>query len=239
MTQNNELIINGGTTVIAAITNDRIIVAADSKHVAKYSESDKIKETVSVCKIHITNNTCYAFAGNIDIYQNGIRIFDCNEIMEEVLSKDLQFESIISEFSQNLATKLIEVNNKIGFIPTDTSKNLPFISVILTAFNERPLFKCINYYIRYNEHKQIFLDIKDVTSKSIPIMHMIGWTIDIDEYLAQHPDYLKDINDLEKKLPFLIDLESKARPSEVGPPINMIKMTNGGWSWIIRNEECQ
>jgi hypothetical protein len=119
------------------------------------------------------------------------------------------------------------------------SENLPFISVIIAAFNTRPLFKCVNYYIQYDIQKQIFLNIKDVTSKKIPIMHKIGWTIDIDTYLTQNPDYLKDISNPQKKLLFLIDLQSKAHPSGVGLPIDMIKMTKDGWSWIIKNMECQ
>lgn len=239
MTQNNELIIEGGTTVIAIITKDSIIIAADSKHVAKYSTSKEIKETTTVCKINITNNICYAFAGNLDINLNGKEIFNCKEIMEEVLAKDVQFESILPEFNQMLATELRKVNSKIGFIPIDTSENLPFISLIIAAYNNGPLFKCVNYYIHYDKQKHIFLNFKDVTSKKIPIMHMIGWTIDIDSYLIQNPNYLKDLSNLQEKLLFLIDLESKAHPYEVGLPIDMIKMTKDGWFWILRNTECQ
>lgn len=240
MAQKNELLIKGGTTIIAAITKDSIIVAADSKHVAKYSKTKEIKETTTVCKINITNNVCYVFAGSLDIKQNGKEIFNCQKIMEGVLSNNLPFEAILQVFNSRLASELKYVNNTIGRIPVDTLEKLPFISVIITAFvNDQPSFNCVNYYLQYDSQNNLRLEIRDVTSKTIPIIHQIGWTIDIDTFLLQNPDYFKDIGNLQEKLSFLISLEAKAHPSEVGLPIDMIKMTKDGWFWVIRNKECQ
>jgi hypothetical protein len=78
------------------------------------------------------------------------------------------------------------------------------------------------------------LNIKEGSDKAMAVN---GETRHISTFLEAHPTHIKD-NTATDIIDTLIGVEIENDPESVGPPIDILRLTEDGPSWIRRKEQC-
>lgn len=232
MNPNNIL---NGTTIITSITQDKIIIAADSKQT--WGE-DYSREAPLKCKIRHIGNLFFAAEGITQMFKPNI---DFLEIIENLdLKKALTFENKIDYIALKLREPVQEFAQnyqKFNPIAFDSILNKTLFSISFSQFeNEKPCSSALYWEIKSTATGWEIVPGR-ATSEQIPRYMIQGQKDAIDYYYENNINFKNKIYD-EKGLNELIEIQIKASPQKVGLPIDIVVINSQGFQWIQKKEEC-
>ena len=233
--QNNSMYTNNilkGTTIITSISQDKIIIAADSKQTwAGDSLLDNPKAPLK-CKIRHNGNLFFAAEGYTTMIKPHI---DFLEIIEKLEIENKQTFARKIDFIKLMLREPIQV-----FLQNFQKKNpisFKLISVSFSQFeNEKPRNVALFWEVK-STSKGWEVIANQLTSDIIPRYMIQGHKNAIDDYLANNPSFGNKIFD-EKGVNELIELQIKELPLKVGLPIDIVVLTSEGYHWIQKKGQC-
>ena len=231
-------IILKGTTIITSITNDKIIIAADSKQTWGGDSSQKDFKIPLKCKIRHIGNFFFAAEGHTTMITPHI---DFLELIEEMDFKaSLTFSEKIDsiEFMLREPVKIFVENfQRYNDKAFKAILNKVLLSISFSCFeNEKPVSEALFWEIKST---LTGWEIIPTHAKSdlIPRYMIQGQKAAIDSYLT-NPLLANEIFD-EKNIPKLIELQIKSTPLLVGLPIDIVVLNSKGYNWIQKKEGCK
>jgi hypothetical protein len=200
----------------------------------------RTSSVAKVCKIKHVNQTYYSISGIGDqaIY-NAVKkiLLGCKTINEGAKACSnkmvVYFDSLLEiarlsdlEFFKNsFPTRLV---SKIAFYGWENGKPMAIFDVfrLTTSLNE-PVNVACDYY-----------PDAILTSNPAYLEYSLGRDNAIKNYPKLEKDKLLLMHELKNSVEFLINLEIKEDSSEVGPPINIIKIDKNGATWLSNKGKC-
>ena len=241
-----DLNINHGTAIAFCATKDLIFIAVDSQinHEKGFKSSRN--------KIHTLNNTTWV---NTGLYKYSDE-FNIDEIISTEfgqLSGKENFKSAHLAVRKVVSTKLKDVLPKVELLYPELLKpGIPIIcTLIISHTGESFYFERVNYYFEKSKDGNFQITDKVIETNqeiSNTLFNTLGSNKSskpmLDKMLAsENPNYFEDVKIPEKPafkflsmpeiLYYLVYLEVKGNPSEVGAPISVVRVTKDGLKGII------
>jgi len=237
--QTNITSFTGGTTIVIVTAQNNIWISADSKG---NENTGKGIKNFTECKIGKSKNAFFATAGRFTS-MNGIenekeiKIFD----IDRILANSIETTANIDEATANAASVITQVLNRI--IPPTKISN----PNIYKMFNGL-MFKSAICTFENNVNKLNTIQVSFINDrlKIETLSHVggsgvlrLGLFESILKHHSENPHYLMDSIDMKNKLEFLIGLEIKAHPSDVGLPIDVLEINRDNtYKWLSEDRKC-
>jgi hypothetical protein len=221
------------TSIIVLITPGYIVMGADSKRMIIDAESN-VTQNQSVCKIRKANNYCYAIAGLVASRSTS---FSADSIVHQQLKITADYDKAIKgikkEIKKALQKELVyqKQHQPLSFQKMLQSKEHILEVVILSVKDNVPHVQIVGFELSDDQS----IEVKAYTA-SCPgdcpetnvQLYFLGEYSGMENYLSQQHRNSDPVSLVEQ----LITLQSKATPSSVGAPINIVKYTSDGVEWI-------
>jgi hypothetical protein len=227
-----------GTTIITSVTQEFIIIAADSKQTWEGDNSDKKKEAPLRCKIRHIGNLFFAAEGHTKMIDPDIDFLEIIEAMDlsnhETFIQKINF--IIKELRTDV-TRFLEVSTHINPIYLESLVNKHFLSISFSTF-EHGSPKCIfvAFQLKKDEEGYSF-EITAPENNSIPRYLIQGQKTAIEFFLAESEAHIQKLWDYDE-INDLFNIQINSTPDTVGLPVDIVKINAQGHKWI-QKKECE
>lgn len=237
----NNTATGGGTVILTYITNDSIVMAADSRHgvmdtFGHYSLS-------KLCKIKITNNIAYAFSGSVDYVNLDNRkvLYNAYTIIAACIKQKKYLKPAVDLFIDTMKHSIIpglmvhlsqvalnKLKENYGF----------FLQISVVCFyNNEPFYQCGDFVIEFEGSKFTHVDYhKNMIPPSN--IYRIGLDDHIELYTKSHPEELKDASQLYNIMKKFIYIEANAHKNEVDSTVNIVCLKPTGINWAVKSQSC-
>jgi hypothetical protein len=234
-------VIHGQTSIVAARGPSEVVIGADSKR--KISEFDPTGALVSVtstvaCKIQKANGFyfgCSGPCGELDVSSVIVRASRrASSIQSKVETLVPLVEDAFNNFLKNKSRNALE-----RYTNKPTALQLLFVGIQ----DRVPLVLAVDFHYRKSGAATIVRagEIQICGSASDACTHLaIGRTDAISSFTKKKGsmDFLARVRPavgVER----LIQMEIDGEPDDVGPPIDLLRITRRGAQWIRLKRECQ
>jgi hypothetical protein len=222
------------TAIIVMRSEDGSIIAIAADSLVRWSQGD---HTELACKIHTTAQTVWATAGMTTEVAGK---FDIGKIAEASVNNDNSLDAIASQFEESTVRQLKEAPPRIQRVNPESYANIvkSGFPVVMAVFVQRTDFRAISFNIPdSNVPDKIEVTKKDCPGNSCPAV-VLGADA-IQKELAKNPDVLKEKGGVIPGFNYLIDIQTKATPRDVGPPVSIFEMDKTSrWGWL-ENGMCR
>jgi len=227
-----------GTTVVVLRDRQQIIIAADSGGWSPTSPTP-----LSICKIVSTHDVVFSSAG---LLEDRPSKFDVTKIATQAFSENGSILQREATFSELISKPLLRA---IWRIKRDTPKVFDTeivgkpqaLQVVFTGFeNGRPIYVADFFSVRQrkgrisirfsgnrcpggcNDKGNSYLLMGEISAAQAKISAGSFWT-----------------SDLIRDARTLIDIEIAARPDNVSGPIDILRVSGEGLTWVQRKPDCK
>jgi hypothetical protein len=231
-----------GTTIIASMTSNEIVIAADSKGVPG-SEIYKDTPTFSIvmAKIVQAGRWFFASSGLGVHFKSG---FNADQIAINAIAPGGDIKQIVDRLVRELGERLITAFEDIYKDDPDSFHEVfptteTHFSFIVAGFeNGSPIIwqGTIKVILDSNPHCQCKADGLTTKSKN-PTYIAIGKNQEISRIMQEQPDFLRKTGMVAGVLK-LVQLEIEANPKDVGPPIAVLRIDKKGAKWVYKTKNC-
>jgi hypothetical protein len=233
--QTGSLSLGGGTTVLAFLTKDSVIITADTKEIIINQKTGDTSYII-VPKIRQVGNVFFAFSDFYELYDydKGGKVFDMQSLFTECQKKDS--DDIVSgfkDFLDNLKTKINELSMEYPFLP-NSFKNRVMSGVIIIQFkDETP--HCIFGLLILNGDAAPNLNPRFKPINSLVNPMPLGRFQYISSFLASNQTYLSSPRpNMKEKLIKLIRVQIAQDSAAVGCPIDQVVIRRNAYKWQPR-----
>lgn len=214
--------ITHGTCILTAITNDSILMVADSKESAGPKSYD-------VRKINRIKNIYFGISGIATIrdIDNDEFLLNISDTISDVINHCVSFNEIPQQIEERLyqslptiKTEAIKENKNLNEIFSGGN----FIKVsIVTFINKKPEYIFGLFRITGNSFEDAQIKFYSDGKINHSFLNKNGFFDRIDSFLILNQSYLHTVNIY--KLVYLVKLEVKAHHEKVSCPIDELKLT--------------
>ncbi len=227
------------TTIVAIRTPEEIWIGADSKVTNVHNKSI----TKSVCKIKQVGRLFYAFAGFSNYTGSS---YDLVSIVNKACRNNLSLSGKVKTFEKLIvpplskALKRIQINRPSYFAEEIQDKAV--IQIVFAGIeNGEPSFFVRNIRVEDNDGNSPTITINEVSCpgdcEGGEMVVYLGHTEAIESFL-ETKDSFWEIG-YAAGIRELITIQIEAEPDDVGPPIDMLRISNRGAKWIQKKPRCQ
>jgi tetratricopeptide (TPR) repeat protein len=236
------------TSIFAVRNDNEIVIGGDSKGVQHTYEGGDIRETDprSACKIFRAGDLFVAIAGlsslSINIAKVQGRPFDARKLIAQVVP----LEGTIAKKANAIEKAIVNLfadSAEIIMPITETAKIPPVVAIIVAGMeNESPkLVRIVFKAVRLSSgaidiESKCFECPGDCEANGTSWVSM-GFDKAIRKYLDGNRDFLIN-TDLVEDTRKLIEMEISENPSDVGGPIDILRITKKGHEWVHRKDMC-
>jgi len=225
-----------GTSIVVLADNDKVLIAADSKSL-NYEEGRVGAHTS--CKINVESNFVFASAGNTSVGSKDRMYFDVNGLIRKISHESKSVRETVDSFTKNVKKPLaISINTLRRKDPQHLPPGPALSTVFITFENGQPIVYLRNFHVRFEQEK-VLVDVQSSNNTPSANGHLklfIGVNEEMTSYDARHPDWA--VVDAVEGIKHLINLEIKAHPDKVGPPIDIYLLRVNGGQWLQENNTC-
>jgi|GEM_PF-6299246 len=238
----NTIVIGKGTIIMTMISNDSIIIAADTKHVLATEGHGHPVEVDTVRKIHRSGNFFFALSGLTEIRSasDNKRTFDAIEVFKECLhsSRDLQIS--LSDFNSHLTSTLraLYKTRQIDKLPTDFPDTI-FLGVSIVNYKNVSERLFGEFRITGSTPGDLSLKWRPHTVQSIPYIDDNGRDTYVHDFLNKHKEYFADTHNMLSKMVNLIKVQARFDSTQVGCPIDAVTIKDHSYKWARRIDNCR
>ncbi|MFQ5649372.1 MAG: hypothetical protein ACE5IY_05475 [bacterium] len=233
------------TCIVIRKTEKELFAGADSKgRQFRYAHNGlavSADTTTSICKIVKCGNLFFAAAGIIEIEEIG---FDLYEIARQAGLSEKPASDKIRRIENSIIAPLTKTLSKVRqTAPPIYDHYVQSGPVQLALFGieaYQPVLLVRGFTVRDTGQGQISV-VRDSSRcrnySNGTWTAILGRNKEIFDFLADHPKFwnLGPVAGIRR----LIEIEVKAVPEEVGPPIDLLRVTEKGAEWIQRKATCQ
>ncbi len=226
-----------GTCVVCVIRNDTIWIGADSK-VGQFELDVK-----TFCKIIESNDFVFTHSG---LYIHGWKGTDVNKIFRKSASKGVDVYNTMNIFKNDM----IRVLEGLGlyeilhnqFSIGDTI-NIIKVTALFATYNQGKAKRFTQIYSTividtFNVKTIVKIDSTFAPKEGGFSYGVIGANAYIAGYIQRNEKEVRALPPI-KLINTFIKIEAKNLPEIVGGPIDMIRITKEGISWIKVKEKCR
>lgn len=232
--------IHGQTSIVAARGPNEVVIGADSKR--KISEFDPRGRLVAVtsalaCKIQKADGFyfgCSGPCGELDVASIIVRASrGPASIQRKVEVLVPLVEDALNNFLQNKSQNALRL-----YANKPTALQLLFVGIQ----NRVPLILGVDFHYRKSD-TDVFVEAGEISicgGRSDACTHLvIGRTNAISNFSKKKGsmDYLARVQPVVS-VERLIQMEIDEEPDDVGPPIDILRITQRGTRWIRRKRQC-
>lgn len=225
------------TSIVVLITQNYIIIGADSKRMIIDAEKD-FTTNQTVCKIRRVGNYCYAAAG---LVASASTSFSTDSIINYHLKHQKNFDKALKAIQKDITTALQrELQVQKEKHPAQYHKTLEMKAnllevVILSINNQVPQAHILGFEL--TDEKNTTIKTYTAVSSGNNAHHgkqffFLGEYSGMEKYLNTMPSQ----SDPVKLVNQLILSQSQITPSSVGAPVSLVKFSTQGMEWI--NNSC-
>lgn len=233
-------VIHGQTSIVAARGPNEVVIGADSKR--KISEFDPKGTLVGVtstlaCKIQKANGFyfgCSGPCGELDVASIIVRASrGPASIQRKVEILVPQVEAALNNFLAHKSPNALRL-----YVNKPTALQLLFVGIQ----NRLPLILGVDFHYRKSD-AAVFVEAGEIRicgATSDACTHLvIGRTDAISNFSRKKGsmDYLARVQPVVG-VERLIQMEIDEEPDDVGPPIDILRITKRGARWIRRKRQC-
>ena len=227
------------TCIVGIRTPQIAVIAADSKGTFKSNNPESVR---SVCKIFRVSEAGFATAGLTKDPESG---FDLEKIVAEALWQRVSISMATVQLRERLvnllALELTHLKDKKPALFKESLKDDYVCSVLIAAWEKgQPVVNALGFRASEDSHGQMQIDTSLLCCPgNCPegvYTFFLGERNGIDRYVADHG--MKMGMSPKDGAPFLVELEIKAGSDSVGPPIDVLAITDIGLIWLARKDEC-
>ncbi len=240
------------TSIVVVRDNNEIVIGADSKTTMTFAGSGRREAgSIAKCKIVQTGDLFFASAGNAGI---GPAAFpgdvDPEFDLKEVIVRGLQGSGSIGDRVRNLEKVLVANLIRIAEKAREDDAafflqrfvRCPVHTIVVGGLDEgKPVLMARTFRLIVSPSGSLSFEIGRYSCPGDcqdPIITIVeGQTGEIRRYLEQHALYLF-YADPVSAVRDLVELEIAKDPSSVGPPIDILRLTKEGATWIQRKPSC-
>lgn len=232
------------TCIIAIKTDSEIVVGADSRviHVSHDNGVDSISY-FSMCKIRKAANIFFAISGSVDDIFYEIAEQSC------IISHDIHgVDSIyIKKVLDTLSNKLevLRINAPIQFDRFVLQHGASGLSIFFFNFQgNKPAINTINFTVTSKVSEKVKIIPQEIVDDELPDnsrqidYRIIGITAGIEKLPNQDLNNIFRIGDKRAAVNILIKQEIADDSSEVGEPINIVRLTKTTCTWTPEPNIC-
>lgn len=221
------------TILVMVVTNQRILLAADSRKT--YLDKNGIHKTGTIDKIYETDDCYYAVCGFHE-EENG---FSVHRLLHNCLSQFSDFSHAVKQITHSLATELKTYFTSLKKTSPAVFQQLKNISAaagevfLVKRHNNIPTAYLLDYHIVDGATIKVTVTSRTTTIADIQTTASCFWrAIGNTGFLpasitevewAKHPEAISRR---------VIEEGSKRTPAFVSPPVNMLEITTAGVRWI-------
>ena len=227
--------LGGGTSIITFVMTDYIWIASDTKG-GDFSEG---KSTVfQESKIFKHKDIYYAFAGmlcNIKT-KNGKVAYSAEEVMKNAINNTERFDESMDLFKGDMLNTLNSMINRMDMENKSMYNALPhrLVQCVAVSF-ENGVSRYKSYEFQLNSDKRLMFI--EENKKYDTQIRILGYDEKIISYLKKEDTKpIFEPSKMKETLSNLIELEIKAHPEYVGPPIDVLMISKDGHKWLTNNE---
>jgi ATP-dependent protease HslVU (ClpYQ) peptidase subunit len=210
-----------GTSVVAVMTSNRIVLGADSKATASVGIQKLQKNT---CKIVLQNNVVASFAG-VAVIEKRV---DAEELMRESIRKSpTDLNNILIEFEHSASRKYQDAYR----VATAADKKRYHLEVMLMGAPKQYLEMIVASYkfSDEGEMKREFFNFHSDIKQSDMIIENFG----ADEGVQRaEPEARRSGMAMEDFVRKVLQYQFEITPQRSGPPISIVRIDNIRASWI-------
>jgi hypothetical protein len=231
-----------GTAIVAYLTPDVIVVAADSRRTYLPGGAQKLPSTT--CKLFDVRGAVFASSGFGGDLKSG---FDVTKDVAKILCGRRSVPDAVGRIRQLLEDSLARELQRIKDAhPTRCSllKDLDSCGttvIIATVETGVPTMHSIEFVTIEDNNGNVTVDSSSETCpgdcQSKRNLYFLGEQKAIKRYLGGHMESFKKMSP-EKGTPFLVKKEIDAKTPGVGGPVDVVRISSKGVEWLIRKKEC-
>ncbi len=224
------------TSIVVLAYKDRVMVAADSKTTDFAQAKENYRTT---CKIHIEPGFIFASSGNTSVRDENQVYFDVTMLIKKIAHESKSLRKTVDSFTKSVVQPLaISMNTLKSRYPQQTPSGLVLSNVFVTLQNGQSAIYLRRFFVRF-ERRGTFIDPKSTDYYPPANRHIklfMGINKEMTEYDAKHPQW--PASDEIEGIKRLLNLEIKAHPDKVGPPIDIYLLGANGGQWIQVKKDC-
>lgn len=219
-----------GTTIVTYVGRNEITIGADSKMFTLASAHD------NAVKIVVRENVAFANAGlrvdpdyNVDISQIALESLIG---VDDLSVKFAKFENSVSNaLVRVFGSRLGQQQNVAIFRKEFEGK--PIVQTIFASFREGQPRTHLRFFVPNLGEEGVKIAVhRSACLTNCEGLHVcLGHFDVIDQFLAKNPDFWSKTK-ISDSIRSLIEMEIKANPAKVGPPIRILRLTPTGSSWL-------
>jgi hypothetical protein len=232
---------SGATTIVAVKTKNEIVIGADSKVTDTFGDA----AAKLACKIIPAGGIVFAYAGFARDNQTG---FNVPLIVSEALEQNLKAKPTekVEKVTQAVVEKLnveIPLLKRNSFITyREKIEGRIFLRILVAAFEKkRPVLFVRQFRLGQLADGSagviVSNDDCDVKCKGAAVTRFLGESDAIDGLPEETRDFWKQ--GLAAGVRKLVEIQIAARDEYVGPPIDILSLTSGGFRWIQAKPQCE
>lgn len=221
------------TILVLVVTNQRILLAADSRKT--YLDKNGIHKTGTIDKIYESNECYYAVCG----FHEEVKGFSVHRLLHNCLAKFSDFRDAVSQITHTLASELKHYFSSLKKSSPAIFQQLRNVGgaagevFLIKAQNNIPTAYVLDYHILDTKELKVTVtsrttSIADISTNTGCFWRAIGNTGHLIA-TAQEKDWALQPEIMANRV---IAEGSKLAPTFVSPPVNMIELSRSGVRWI-------
>lgn len=230
-----------GTVIYVRITQEDVVIAADSKELYPYGNAESHATVIEVCKIRRSEDVYFASAGIGGDQNEG---FDVRQVAAQAMRYRGDLQGKAEEFQRLIKTPLIKILEVLRKQDLTQYKKFLLGAPLITVFvrvEDRSLTFLANE-VTFIETSQGSIELNQRLYKCpgacrLPTTVPIGSSQRADELELQAKDFWErgSVNGVRE----LMMASIADRPDEAGGPINILRLTKTGAEWVEGNKSCR
>jgi hypothetical protein len=224
------------TSIVAIRTPTIIVIGGDSKYVAG-------TDAGLICKVRVANDVAYGESGILWVPS---RNFVASDIVGHTADKEGSLSARVALFEKDIVEPLTSLSNELkgsdppGYIKLVKDKVV--FSIVFAAMEDHVTKLMMRYWTASERDGKVVLTMTGYAcpgdcATGLGYMALGDGKDAAEAEMAKHPDIWKSLG-LEVAVRHLVEDGIVDRPDTVGPPVEVLSLSDGGFKWIEDRGSC-